>query len=87
MKPSPFRLRVWAEVKKIPKGQTATYSQIAQRIGKPKAVRAVASAVAANTDKIIIPCHRVILSSGKPGKYRWGTREKIRLLRNEGVNI
>ncbi len=84
---SSFRLKVWAELKKIPKGTVVTYSEIAKRIGRPKAVRAVANAVAANTNKLIIPCHRVIRKDGKIGGYRWGIKEKIRLLRKEGVKI
>ena len=59
-KGTPFQQAVWAELLKIEKGKTVTYKELAQRIGKPKAVRAVASAVAKNRLLIIVPCHRVV---------------------------
>jgi len=80
-----FQKLVWEEIKKIPKGKTATYKEIAARIGRPNAARAVANAAGANTQKIIIPCHRVIRNDGSIGGYRWGIKEKRRLLREEGV--
>lgn len=78
-----FQQQVWKALLTIPKGQTRTYSQIACQIGKPKAVRAVASAIAANTLYYQIPCHRVIRSNGQIGEYRWGSELKAELLKLE----
>lgn len=78
-----FQQRVWQALQKIPVGATATYTQIAQRIGAPQAVRAVASACAANTLAVAIPCHRVVrLDAGLAG-YRWGVARKRALLKRE----
>jgi len=78
-----FQHRVWQELQKIPAGETASYSQIAERIGAPKAVRAVASACAANTLAVAIPCHRVVRTNGALSGYRWGIARKDQLLRAE----
>jgi len=78
-----FQQRVWAELTKIPPGQTATYTEIAARIGAPKAVRAVASACAANTLAVAIPCHRVLRTGGALAGYRWGLAAKRKLLETE----
>lgn len=75
-----FQWRVWEELMRIPRGQTRSYSQIAQAIGKPRAVRAVASACAANRLALIVPCHRVIREDGSLGGYRWGLPLKDALL-------
>lgn len=64
-----FQVKVWAFLKKIPKGSVKTYSQVAKGIGKPLAVRAVASAIAKNPYPIQIPCHRVVRSDGSLGGY------------------
>ena len=64
-----FQLKVWDEIKKIPKGKTVSYKYIAQKIGKPLAFRAVANACAKNPLPITIPCHRVIKQNGKLGGY------------------
>ena len=80
---STFRLRVWEAVRRIPAGETATYGEIAEAIGQPKAVRAVASAVAANKVAVLIPCHRIVRSGGAPGRYRWGASRKKSLLAYE----
>ena len=72
-----FQQDVWAELQKIPLGQTKTYKQIAEAIGRPKAVRAVWSAIGANPIAIIIPCHRVVSSDGSLGGYHWGIEKKI----------
>ena len=64
-----FQLKVWNEIKKIPKGKTVSYKYIAQKIGKPLAFRAVANACAKNPLPITIPCHRVIKQNGKLGGY------------------
>ena len=80
---TPFRLKVWQTLLTIPRGTTWTYTQLASRIGNPRAVRAVASAVAANTFAYIIPCHRIVPASGGTGKYRWGAKQKALLLKTE----
>ncbi|MGD0679933.1 MAG: bifunctional DNA-binding transcriptional regulator/O6-methylguanine-DNA methyltransferase Ada [Polyangiaceae bacterium] len=78
-----FQQRVWQELRNLPVGATATYSSIAERIGAPKAVRAVAGACAANTLAIAIPCHRVIRHDGTLSGYRWGIERKRKLLERE----
>ncbi|MEA4910547.1 Bifunctional transcriptional activator/DNA repair enzyme Ada [bioreactor metagenome] len=85
---TPFQQKVWAELLKIKKGEIITYKELAKRIGKPKAVRAVGNAVAKNKLLVKVPCHRVVRSDGKIGKYsgKGGTKEKLRLLKSEGVN-
>ena len=67
----------------IPLGKTATYGEVARRLGEPKAVRAVASACASNHVALLIPCHRVLAADGGPGGYRWGVERKRDLLRRE----
>lgn len=78
-----FQQRVWQAVRKIPAGSTASYSDIAQRIGAPKSVRAVAQACAANAIAIAIPCHRVVRTDGALSGYRWGVERKRVLLERE----
>ncbi len=78
-----FQWRVWQALLEIPAGETVTYQQLARRVGKPRAVRAVASAVAANRAAVIVPCHRVIRSDGSLGGYRWGLPRKEELLAAE----
>ncbi|RTZ45587.1 bifunctional DNA-binding transcriptional regulator/O6-methylguanine-DNA methyltransferase Ada [Candidimonas sp. SYP-B2681] len=78
-----FQKRVWQALLAIPVGETASYSQIAARIGMPKAVRAVASACAANHLAVAIPCHRVVRSDGALSGYRWGVERKRELLERE----
>lgn len=80
-----FQRRVWAALQDIPVGTTATYSEIARRIGKPTAVRAVASACAANKLAVAIPCHRAVRSDGELSGYRWGVERKRKLLDRETV--
>ncbi|XP_036325179.1 methylated-DNA--protein-cysteine methyltransferase [Rhagoletis pomonella] len=79
---TPFQERVWEELLKIPSGQTCTYGDIAERIGKPKAVRAVGTAVGSNEVSIVIPCHRVVSKNGDI-KYGGGRERKIRLIKYE----
>ena len=79
-----FQQRVWQALRDIPPGQTASYAQIAERIGSPKSVRAVAGACAANTLAVAIPCHRVVRSDGALSGYRWGVERKRALLLREG---
>jgi AraC family transcriptional regulator of adaptative response/methylated-DNA-[protein]-cysteine methyltransferase len=78
-----FQQRVWEALRAIPAGATATYAEIAQRIGKPGAARAVAGACAANEIALAIPCHRVVPADGRPGGYRWGSDRKAALLSRE----
>ncbi len=78
-----FQRRVWEAIREIPEASTATYSELAASIGKPEAVRAVAQACAANPVALVIPCHRVVPSSGGSGGYRWGAKRKRALLRLE----
>jgi AraC family transcriptional regulator of adaptative response/methylated-DNA-[protein]-cysteine methyltransferase len=78
-----FQQRVWQALRKIPAGSTASYSDIAQRIGAPKSVRAVAQACAANAIAIAIPCHRVVRNDGALSGYRWGVERKRALLERE----
>jgi AraC family transcriptional regulator of adaptative response/methylated-DNA-[protein]-cysteine methyltransferase len=75
-----FQHQVWAELRKIPYGETRTYTQVAQAIGRPQAVRAVARACATNPAALVIPCHRVVRSDGSHGGYRWGISRKEFLL-------
>lgn len=78
-----FQRRVWEAIREIPEGSTATYGELAAAIGKPKAARAVAQACASNSVALVIPCHRVVPSSGGTGGYRWGAKTKEALLRLE----
>jgi AraC family transcriptional regulator of adaptative response/methylated-DNA-[protein]-cysteine methyltransferase len=80
-----FQLRVWQALRQISSGVTATYSEIAARIGMPKAVRAVAAACAANRHAVAIPCHRVIRTDGQLSGYRWGIERKRLLLAREAT--
>jgi len=77
---TPFQLRVWEELRKIPNGEVISYRQLAERLGRPKSVRAVASAIGANPIACVIPCHRVVRSDGKLGGFRWGEELKRKLL-------
>ena len=88
MEGTPFQISVWEALKTIPCGQTRTYTEIAQQIGRPKAVRAVANAIARNPYAPEIPCHRVVRIDGGLGGYSGpgGIETKIRLLREEGVS-
>jgi AraC family transcriptional regulator, regulatory protein of adaptative response / methylated-DNA-[protein]-cysteine methyltransferase len=78
-----FQQRVWNVLRQIPPGSTATYSEIAGKIGMPKAVRAVAQACGANALAVAIPCHRVIRNDGSLSGYRWGVERKRALLERE----
>ncbi|WP_236601025.1 bifunctional DNA-binding transcriptional regulator/O6-methylguanine-DNA methyltransferase Ada [Ktedonobacter sp. SOSP1-85] len=75
-----FQWRVWRALQAIPVGQTRSYSEVAQAIGQPSAVRAVAQACAANHVAVFIPCHRVVRNNGQLGGYSWGIERKQRLL-------
>ena len=78
-----FQQRVWQALREIPAGKTASYAEIAARIGAPKSVRAVAQACAANHIAVAIPCHRVVRRDGDISGYRWGVERKRELLRRE----
>ncbi len=80
-----FQIRVWEELRRIPYGSTRSYQEIAKAIGKPNAVRAVASACATNRLALVIPCHRVIREDKTPSGYRWGLERKKKLLTSEAA--
>ena len=86
---SKFQIKVWREIKKIPKGKVTTYKNIAKKIGFPKASRAVANACGKNPYAPLIPCHRVIKSDFTIGGYsgKGGIRTKIKLLKKEKIKI
>lgn len=79
-----FQWRVWKELQRIPRGTTLSYSDVARKIGRPRAVRAVARACATNPVALVVPCHRVIREDGGLGGYRWGIERKKALLESEG---
>ena len=78
-----FQQSVWRYLRQIPAGETRTYSEVAEAIGRPEAVRAVANACASNRIAMVIPCHRVIRQDGSLGGYRWGLARKEALLEKE----
>jgi AraC family transcriptional regulator, regulatory protein of adaptative response / methylated-DNA-[protein]-cysteine methyltransferase len=80
-----FQQRVWQALRAIPPGTTVSYSEIAERIGAPRSVRAVAGAVASNVIAVAIPCHRVVHLDGSLSGYRWGVERKRALLEREAV--
>ena len=84
-----FQLKVWAYLRKIPRGSVRTYSQVAKDIGKPLAIRAVANAIGKNPYAPKIPCHRVIRSDGSMGGYsgKGGVKTKRFLLKKEGIKL
>lgn len=79
-----FQRLVWEELRRVPAGATVSYSELARRIGRPEAVRAVARAVACNRLAVVVPCHRVVRNNGDLGGYRWGAERKRWLLEAEG---
>ena len=89
MRGTKFQLKVWAYLKKIPRGTVKTYSQVAKGIEKPLAVRAVANAIGKNPYPPKIPCHRVIRTDGTLGGYsgKGGVKTKKMLLKKEGINL
>ncbi len=78
-----FQKRVWQALREIPAGTTASYTEVARRIGLPRSVRAVAGACAANLLAVAIPCHRVVRTNGHLSGYRWGVERKRALLKRE----
>ena len=89
LKGTKFQRKVWAYLSKIPRGSVKTYSQVAQGIGKPLAVRAVANAIGKNPNAPKIPCHRVVRSDGSLGGYsgKGGLKTKKLLLKKEGIKL
>ena len=77
---TPFQRAVWTALREIPPGRTQTYGQVAARIGRPGAARAVARACAANPGALLVPCHRVVPAAGGSGGWRWGAARKRLLL-------
>jgi methylated-DNA-[protein]-cysteine S-methyltransferase len=84
---SPFHLRVWQELRKIPPGKTVSYQDLARRLGKPLAARAVGQACGANPIPLIIPCHRVIAANGALGGFSSGLERKRWLLEHEHADV
>jgi AraC family transcriptional regulator, regulatory protein of adaptative response / methylated-DNA-[protein]-cysteine methyltransferase len=80
-----FQETVWRVLREIPLGETMTYAEVAAKVGCPRAVRAVANAIASNRLAVAIPCHRVVRTGGALSGYRWGVERKARLLKSEGV--
>lgn len=80
-----FQQKVWRELRNIPRGATLTYSEIARRVGAPRAVRAVGTACGRNPVAVAVPCHRVVREDGSLGGYRWGIERKEQLLAQEGA--
>jgi AraC family transcriptional regulator of adaptative response/methylated-DNA-[protein]-cysteine methyltransferase len=81
-----FQLRVWQALRRIPRGETRSYSELARELGKPSATRAVARACAMNRVALVVPCHRVVGASGALTGYRWGVERKRMLLEAETLN-
>jgi AraC family transcriptional regulator of adaptative response/methylated-DNA-[protein]-cysteine methyltransferase len=80
-----FQCDVWSALLSIPRGQVVSYGQVANDIGKPKASRAVGSAVGENPVSLVVPCHRVVQSCGGLGNYGWGIGLKKKILEKEGA--
>ncbi|NCX27391.1 MAG: methylated-DNA--[protein]-cysteine S-methyltransferase [Rhodobacterales bacterium] len=82
---SPLQLQVWSALLKIPAGKVTNYKTLAKHIGKPKAVRSIATAIGKNPLSWFIPCHRVLRSNGELGGYHWGLKVKTTMLRFESI--
>ena len=87
LKGTPFQVKVWEALLRIPEGCVVSYGDLAKRIGEPKASRAVGSAVGSNPISYLIPCHRVIRETGVLGEYRWGPARKKAMLAKEGPEL
>jgi len=85
LKGSPFQIQVWEALMSVPESSLCSYQQLADKIGSPNSVRAVASAVAKNNLAYLIPCHRVIKSTGDFNQYRWGKNRKKAMIMSEGM--
>jgi len=79
--------KVYALVTKIPKGKVTTYGELAKAVGRPKASRAIGQILNKNPNPIVVPCHRVVRSTGDLGGYAYGSKRKSKLLAKEGVKI
>lgn len=86
LKGSDFQLKVWQSLLRIPMGQLSSYANVAQDIGQDRASRAVGTAIGSNPVAFLIPCHRVILSSGQRGGYMWGATRKTAMIGWEGAH-
>jgi AraC family transcriptional regulator, regulatory protein of adaptative response / methylated-DNA-[protein]-cysteine methyltransferase len=84
---TPFQLRVWQAMLRVPRGTTCSYSDLARRAGRPRAVRAVANACARNPVALIVPCHRIIRSDGSLGGYFYGLKRKRAILEHEQCGV
>ncbi len=82
-----FNEKVWKKIKLIPKGKISTYKEIAKAIGNKNSARAIGNACNKNPFAPKVPCHRVIKSNGSLGGFAFGTKQKISLLKNEGIEI
>jgi len=82
---SPLQLQVWNALLKIPAGKVTNYKTLAKHIGKPKAVRSIATAIGRNPLSWLIPCHRILRSNGELGGYHWGLKVKTAMLRFESI--
>lgn len=87
LKGTPFQMNVWRALLQIPPGSRSTYSAIAREIGQPKAVRAVGTAIGRNPIAILIPCHRVVRTTGELGGYHWGVERKRAILQWEATHL
>jgi AraC family transcriptional regulator of adaptative response/methylated-DNA-[protein]-cysteine methyltransferase len=83
LKGTVFQQRVWQALREIPRGQTMSYTKLAQALGKPNATRAVARACATNPVAVLVPCHRVVRADGNLAGYRWGLERKRKLLQRD----
>ena len=79
-----FQWQVWQQLRTIPQGETRSYGEIAQALGKPKAARAVGRACATNPVSLVVPCHRAVGGDGRLTGYRWGVKRKKAILEQEG---
>ncbi len=84
MRGSRFQVQVWRALLRIPEGQLSSYGELAEAIGRPRAARAVGTAVGGNPLAYLIPCHRVIRATGVIGDYRWGSERKRAMIAKEG---
>lgn len=84
---TPFQLRVWQALRRIPAGETWTYARLAKEVGKPTATRAVGAANGRNPIAVVVPCHRVVATGGRLGGYAGGLHRKEWLLRHEGAHL
>ncbi|XP_019867572.1 regulatory protein ada [Aethina tumida] len=85
LKGTDFEVNVWKQLTNLKKGSTYSYEHVAKALNNPKAIRAVARAVAKNNVSYLIPCHRVISKSGGLSKYKWGAERKLKILKHENA--